>query len=193
MSARSELSGHFVGLVDIVFAVIVGVSLIGFFDDLKQGEPLLSFDTFVLFVSYVSVVLSWVGYHLSVARTPHTGAIGYCRFVIDLCILLAYLVLVYFFRSFGVIIFTYLTLFFLYLVWGCLKMWEHGCWGQQAPRYGWRLLSLAGAGAVALLWERGVRWEWPSPGWSVPFLLVLVACVLWYRFAPCVAPDREER
>ena len=184
MSVRSEMSKDLVGFVDIVFGVIIGVSLVGFFDDVREGVPLGSFGTCVLVVSYLSVVLSWVGYHQSIRERPHTPVVGYIRFGVDLVILLGYLVLVYFFDRFGLILGTYAALFFLYLLWGVLKMWEHALWPEQRTRYAWRLPSFAVTTGFAVAWHLGTRWYWPYPPWEVPPLAVVFACVVWYRYAP---------
>jgi hypothetical protein len=180
MNNRKALPGRVVGFVDMVFAVIIGVSLTGYFDALKRGEVTLwSFETWTLGLTYLAIVYSWVGYHKSIERRPHTDKIGVARFAVDLVILLVYFVLVYFFDDFGLIIQAFAVLFALYLGWGVLKMWEHRAWDEW-KRYAWRVPSLAVCLLVAGCWRAGIRFEWPE-GWHVFPLLTLVLSVYWYR------------
>ena len=91
------------------------------------------------------------------------------------------LVLIYFFERFLVIIYFYAVLFFMYLLWGVLKMQEHACWAEERRRYAWRAVALLLSLVVVVLWHLGLRWSWPYPGWHLPFLAVLLFCVIWYR------------
>ena len=180
MESCKQLPGRVVEFVDMVFAVIIGVSLTGYFDALKQGQVAWwSFKTWTLVGTYVAIVYSWVGYHESINRQPHTGRIGGARFILDLIILLVYFVLVYFFDDFGVVTKAFAVLFALYIAWGVLKMWEHGAWHER-PRYLKRLPSLGVSVVLAICWAVNVRFEMPQE-WHLFPLGMLVLSVYWYR------------
>lgn len=184
MEESREVSRSFIQLADIMFAVIISSSLVSFFDALRGGATLNAFSTYTLLASYVSVVLSWIGYHRSIQLYPHRGTIGTFRFILDLTILFGYLVLVYFYETFAVIVATYPLLFLAYLLWGCLKMWEHDLWKKQWVRYILRFPSLVVSVIILALWHVDIRLEWPYPGWDFLYLFLLVLCIVWYRFAP---------
>jgi hypothetical protein len=86
-------------LIDIVFGVIIGVS----FTDFKQIlVPIaLKFETFTLLLAYVTVVGSWIGYHIAIDKKADTSVF---RFITDLIILYLYFYLIYSIQNFPTVL-----------------------------------------------------------------------------------------
>jgi len=183
MDRRENLPDAVVGFVERVFAVIIGVSLTAPFNALKQGElKFWSFEAATLVGTYAVIIHSWVGYHDSVRHQPLTRGPGKWRFVLDLLILLDYFVLVYFFDRFDVVATAFAALFGLYFVWSFIKMLEYRAWTEW-PRFVTRFPSLLLAVVVAV--GLPARWGVLCPEqWDWVCLLVLIACVFWYRVGP---------
>lgn len=183
MEQRRKLPEAVGGFVDMVFAVIIGVSLTAPFDALKQGKPEFGlFEALTLLGTYAVIIYSWLGYHDSVRHQPLTRGWGSLRFVLDIFILVAYFVLVYFFDRFEVVTIAFAALFGLYFLWSFIKMLEYKAWTEW-PRFLIRspslLLALAFAFGLPARWQVLChdQWDWAC-------LFVLMACVLWYRLGP---------
>src|SRR5574341_1250073 len=96
---KIDIEQELVKFIDIVFSVIIGKSLWDLLPSIVKGE-VSTFNIFVLFVSYWSVVLSWIGYHKSIKLKAHKGIIGWVRFALDLLILIIYIILIQFYYKF---------------------------------------------------------------------------------------------
>jgi len=88
-SPSEERSRIYVDLIDIIFAIIIGVSFTDFKDILVPPVP--EFKTVALLLAYVTVVASWVGYHSGIKGYVHRN-VG--RFGIDLILVYLYFVLI---------------------------------------------------------------------------------------------------
>jgi hypothetical protein len=112
------VSEHYVAFIDIMFAVMVAESFASFKDELFAP----SFNLVVLVASYLTILTSWIFYHKSLDVLPEKGP---WRFVLDVCILFAYFVLITTHRSFDTIVLVYPVLWVLYLFWDALKSREY--------------------------------------------------------------------
>ena len=84
-----------------------------------------------LFLVYAFIISGWIGYHRSISKNPHKGALGNVRYVIDLAIIF----LVYYLVSianpssnarFGEAFeWVFPTIFALYLAWDIVKVLEY--------------------------------------------------------------------
>lgn len=116
---NEDTAKSFGDLVDIIFAVIIAESFVVF----VPTQPALSTaEYFVLALSYMTVIVSWVFYHMSKSnndyRTPY-------RFVVDLLILLTYWVLVAYISDPSFIVWAYAVMLWFYMLWGVLKISEY--------------------------------------------------------------------
>lgn len=103
MSDDKKLSDKFVLFIDLLYAVVVGVSLKKISDYL--GIPLKfsniwysdkNLSAFFLFVlSFLIVGRDWIAYHIEVLKTYHRNTkLGITRFIIDILILISFFLMV---------------------------------------------------------------------------------------------------
>jgi len=112
-------SRMYIGLIDVVFGVVVGVSFMGV--PATWSSP-LSFRSISLIIAYAMVVLSWVGYHRAIGPKPHKA---WFRFAIDLALLFVYFILVNFPQFPNTVLSAYLAMFSLYVLWEYIKAVEY--------------------------------------------------------------------
>ena len=184
-----DRSKHFVNLVDIIFAVIIAQSFIALSDSVLPLQ-LTTFNFFTLIVAYLTIILSWVGYHESINLQHHRS---WLRFALDLVILPVYLLLVNRFDDVGVFLLAFTILIILYLSWGVVKAWEYpkkkgaGC--NHRPDYYRYLLRLPYLPLVILVW---LFYEAHIPQASILSLeirgwisiAILGSIAILYRFQP---------
>ena len=118
-SEYKKTSEIYLRLADIIFGVIIAASFISFREDLIPFD--FSFRNMMLLVSYLIVVLSWVGYHKAVAEKPHKG---WTRFAIDLVLLFLYFYLI-FTENVEEFLLVTIGMFFLYLLWVAKRKFEY--------------------------------------------------------------------
>jgi len=116
---HKQISDIYLRLADVIFGVIIAASFFQFQDDLVPF--VFSFNTMMLLVAYIIVVLSWIGYHKAVEDKPHKD---WSRFVIDLVLLFLYFQLI-FTRNLEDFIWTNMLIFGLYLVWVIKRRFEY--------------------------------------------------------------------
>lgn len=76
-------------------------------------------------VCFLTVVLSWFGYHRAVAKKPHKeNALGMFRFIIDSTLVFIYSILLFKFSSLYVVILLLVLIFALYLIWDIILIFE---------------------------------------------------------------------
>jgi|SRR5437016_1653052 len=123
-----ERSKLFVGLIDIMFGVVIAQSLI--FQTSSSGIPSWASNIQQNFIqlgdallAYTLVVTSWIGYHESVKELPikHVG-----RFFIDILLLFFYYLAFINISSFRNTTSIIAIVFFLYLAWTIIRLYEYG-------------------------------------------------------------------
>ncbi len=89
-------------------------------------EP-LSFDLGALALGYLTVVLSWVGYHQSIIDKPIvlSERPGFLRFIVDVILLGLYWLLLVEFQSFVLQLLVLVYVYFFFVIWDTLKWREH--------------------------------------------------------------------
>jgi|GEM_PF-5823137 len=115
-----ERSRVYVDLVDIVFAIIIGVSFTDFKEILVPPTP--EFTTVTLLLAYVTVVASWVGYHRAVKDHVHKN-VG--RFAIDLILLYLYFVLINTVGNLTALLGIFPWIFGFYMIWMLMRFLEY--------------------------------------------------------------------
>lgn len=186
---KERISDRLVGLIDIVFAVVVGANLVAiFFGNSLQEWPslyeVINLPNMSLLLAYVAVVLSWVGYHRMIELNPYSlNKWGYIRFGIDFVIVFTYTVLMYSRESFSIFLAMFPLIFLLYACGGIVRMKEYG-------KVSWPKGSLIYTGLFLLNWITYFIWsslvldheilESIPMSWVVWFLTLLY--LFYYRW-----------
>ena len=134
-SGQSQVSDSRIGIdfIDPLFAVVISIS---FVEVMKQPwfEPAsgsfqmrYAFDIASLGLGYLTVVLSWVGYHLSIRSKPIRVETlpGFLRFIWDVVLLACYWLLLVKFESFWFVLLMLLIVNGVFVLWDQLKWWEY--------------------------------------------------------------------
>ena len=124
-SLERKLSDRLVSLVDIVFGVVFGLSIPTVFgSDTNITIPnswgnILTISNFALFVAYISIILSWIGYHKAMEQYPFKiGVGGSRRFFMDPVNVFFYAGLIYAWRNTLLFLSIFSIIFLFYLALG---------------------------------------------------------------------------
>lgn len=131
-SLERKLSDRLVSLVDIVFGVVFGLSIPTVFgSDTNITIPnswvnILTISNFALFVAYISIILSWIGYHKAMEQYPFKiGVGGSRRFFMDLAIVFLYAVLIYARSNTLLYLAIFPIIYLFYLAWDVMLNHEY--------------------------------------------------------------------
>ena len=121
---RAEpLAEYYVRLVDVIFAVTFTQTLVIYRNEIVAFSPRLLIETLVLV--YLTVALSWVGYHRSIMKYPYNrSAWSGLRVTLDVFILVVYAFLAFAAKEPPKVILGLATVFGLYAVDGCTRIAE---------------------------------------------------------------------
>lgn len=159
MGENGRFLGWFVTFGEILFAVVLGASLIEF-NEFLFPPVVSSLSFWALIVVYVAVITSWIGWHKSTSKYPYTDTIlGMTRAVVDGLIIVLYVALLYFGSRVEASLMEYLWAFFgvflLYGISGGLRLREtHDPRASQFPKiliHGGFMLVLVGIYKILLL------------------------------------------
>lgn len=222
MEENKKFLGWFVTLGEIVFAVVLGTSLIEF-NELLFPPIWSSLSFWALIVVYITVFTSWDGWHKSTSEYPYTDTrLGILRALADAVIIILYAALLYFGsraeESLMWYLWTFFLVFLLYLISGSLRQREtHDPRASQPP---WiricgavmlglaiiytilssqvsqlsvvRILFMVFPGIIVLFY-RYFR-EWRGLAWSAPHVLAIdVDGVLVEQVIPVLQKLERER
>jgi amino acid transporter len=151
---ESEIDGQYpsdsVTFIDVLFAVVMSLGLAKimtrpwFKPEPEGAAPAIAFEILVILIGYLTLLLSWWGYHRSIRRRRiPSGAIGQAIFAVDILILVGYWLLLVMFESFLFVLCVLLAIYLMYVIWDFL--W----WRKQRPEKDpkqWRRR------AVTILW-----------------------------------------
>ena len=152
--------------IDPLFAIVIHISFVegimkqDWFDDpslIVESWP-HAFELFVLGLAYVFVILSWVGYHISIIHYPLKPDTlpGLLRFGIDVLLLFLYWLLLLKFEQPQFEVLLLAVIFVLFIPWDILKRFE---WPERDnPK------------------RRGVTILWAG-------LFVVLALIYWFGFS----------
>jgi len=116
-----DRSGIYVIAIQIIFGVVIGVSLINYNAELVPIT--FSFEQGMVLVAFSTVIASLVGYSISVKARPHRN---FSRFVIDLILLYFYFQLIYSpLQNFEYFLLWFPLIFGLYVLWQYLQAKEY--------------------------------------------------------------------
>lgn len=186
--SQKERSRVYVKAIQILFAVIIGVSFTSYFEVLVPFQN--SFEQAMILVAFATVLASLVGYSITVGEKYHKK---YYRFIIDLILLYIYFQLIFSpLQSFEYFLTLLPIIFVLYAAWEILEFVE---WGGQIKK---RLANSIGVtlGFVAirvfyhfqeekiqLISENISSLEYTNVGyneWGI--LVVILGLVISYRY-----------
>lgn len=121
---RAEpLADYYVRLVDVIFAVTLTQTLVIYRNEIVAFSPRLLIETLALV--YLTVGLSWVGYHRSIMKYPYNrSAWSGFRVVLDIFILVVYAFLAFAAKEPPKVVMGLAVVFALYAVDGCARIAE---------------------------------------------------------------------
>jgi len=123
-SKEQSKSKIYVLTIQILFGIIIGISFTDYHKELVPFNP--SFETIMIFVAYATVLLSLVGYSITVKFRYHKKI---WRFILDIILLYLYYQLVYSPRTgFDYFLWIFPAIFFIYVIWQIL---EYGEWRNE--------------------------------------------------------------
>ncbi len=169
-----------INFIDPLFSVVLSMSFAQVYAEaawfknfwLIWKEPHFFEVATLVLIGYLTVILSWVGYHRSIKSSPiNVDAFwGRWRFGLDIVLLISYFVLLVSYVDFHRELWTLASVYFLFFVWDQMKRLETLGSGKKeamksAQRRGvtvlWFFLFLA----LALLYQFcPVEWPWAAFG-----------------------------
>ena len=175
-----------IDFIDLLFAIVVGegfsevMQAPWFTDPSKALDSPFYFHIGVLILGYLTVLLSWVFYHLSLKNAPATG---FWRFLCDIAMLGAYFLLLVKSENLALVLLLLAITFVLYYLWDQLKRREYLSRDKTPARRGVTVFWLPWfVGLATLVWFFGETGDISNPGWiDGLFLGLAVLFVLAYR------------
>lgn len=119
--------------IDPLFAVVMSISFVTVMETKWFKKPILiteeqtAFEILVLILGYLTVILSWVGYHQSIATKPIklSSKPGFYRFILDILLLIGYWLLLVKFESLWFVLLMLVLINFLFILWDQMKRLEY--------------------------------------------------------------------
>lgn len=119
-STSKTRSKIYVLTIQILFGIIIGISFTDYHNELVPFR--LNFETVMIFVAFATVLLSLVGYSITIKYRHHKN---FWRFTLDVFLLYIYYQLVYSPQnSFGYFLWIFPWIFGVYIVWQILEYRE---------------------------------------------------------------------
>ena len=144
-----------VTFIDLLFAVVISLGLTQimarpWFKSMADGTASgIAFEILVILLGYLTLILSWWGYHRSVkGRRYPEGLLGGAIFAVDILIVVGYWLLLVKFESFCVVLSVLLAIYVMYVVWDLL--W----WLKDRPKTDPKPRRRC---AVTILWDVALR------------------------------------
>lgn len=180
-----------IDFIDPLFAVVMHISFVEvmerpwFAPASANFQPSFAFDIGILLLGYSTVVLNWVGYHLSIRDKPIRIETfpGLLRFISDIALLACYWLLLVKFENLWFVLLMLAMVYWVFVVWDQLKWWEYKD-SDTPPTRRRRGISTFWAILFTLLfglyWVLGVGDETRGTGdWA--FLVVAHFATILYR------------
>lgn len=129
--------------VDPLFAVVISISLVEVMNrpwfEPASGSSFhahLIFDITSLALGYSTVVLSWVGYHISIKYSPILleKRAGFFRFILDVVLLGCYWLLLVKFENFWFVLLMLSTVHWVFVFWDQMKKREYASADSEGSR-----------------------------------------------------------
>ncbi len=137
-----------------------------------------AFDLVVFVLGFLTLTLSWYGYHASVSKKPllYEKVPGMLRFVLDVALVVLYGFVLLNFKSFRTVLYLLMVIYGLYIVWDLLKIWEH--WDQ----YGRYSFSIYRRECVTAFWFAVFFMLWVARDCLGPWCCLTAAIVSTFLY-----------
>jgi hypothetical protein len=130
--ANGKQDGIVIDFIDPLFAVVLHISFVEvmskpWFSDLRLiFRPPFFFQLGTLFLVYITIINSWIGYHQSIKTSPIDVAKfwGRCRFLLDIVLLIFYFILVTGYEDFRRELWVLVVIFLIFVLWDQCKRAE---------------------------------------------------------------------
>lgn len=187
---EKDLSDVYVHFIDILFAVVIGQSFVllsseGWFASWLAQPFQNAFGIATLFLVYVLLVTSWVGYHQSTQSFPIKSV---WRFIIDIILLFVYYMGFVYAGNFYTVIAIFASAFTLYTIWDIFRLKEYYSEKKLRRRLLKRLAISVGFTVgflIIVLLYPSICSLIPGFQWAFLFLVALLLIVYrilkWYR------------
>lgn len=131
-NGEDNLKSIVINFIDPLFSVVLSMSFAQIFDKewFKDSRLILNeptkFEVATLILGYLTVIMSWVGYHRSIKATPINvdTKSGRWRFGIDIILLIAYFVLLVSYSNFRRELWLLMFINLIFIPWDLLKRRE---------------------------------------------------------------------
>lgn len=139
-NGKSETAG--LDFLDFIFTVAISVGLTPEVLQIQGVTGLLSekwvqlgqwpskdelFNLLVFFLGFLTLTLSWFGYHASIISRPlkYNSGFGMVRFIMDVLLVIIYGIILLHYKSFGAVLTLIIIIHFLFVIWDYLKIKEY--------------------------------------------------------------------
>ena len=153
-----------VTFIDVLFAVVMSLGLPQvmaqpwFKSASWSAAPTIVFEVLVILLGYLTLLLSWWGYHRSLYRRGiyESTWTGKSLFTVDILILVGYWLLLVRFENFLFVLCVLATVYVLYICWNCLRSRQDSetCpkqWRRRGVTILWTLVLLVILGIYGVL------------------------------------------
>jgi hypothetical protein len=139
------------------------------------------FHLLIFSLGFLTLTLSWFGYHASIIFRPlrYDSTYGMIRFIMDVLLVVLYGVILISYKNFGVVLGLHIVVYFLFVVWDLLKIREHKATfkakpGNNLQRYRREWVTFI---SFMLFFALGVSYFWfelwPKVGLSLALLITV--------------------
>lgn len=184
-----RISDHLVGLIDILFAVVVGSS----FTKLVLTEEIIKSPSFediitvpnvAFFIAYYAVILSWIGYHSMIEDFPYKykSLSGIFRFMEDVLIVFVYIITIYSRKNLLLFLILFMSIFILYTVNDCIRAKEHKNYDKQKIKS----FTFSIFFGINLILYYILNYVYPISNASYIALILTFLLVTYYRFGSMI-------
>jgi hypothetical protein len=144
-NTENRASRHYVSFIEVLYAVVVGETIFTYSEEFFSSPTTLS--TFALFVTYCSIISSFIFWHGAIVEYPHKNS---SRFFVDITVLIFYLHIIFNHSNIDALLVGFIGLYFLYLFWDFLTRIEHG---RKASRLITSTINLCIVGIIYVVRE----------------------------------------
>jgi 5'(3')-deoxyribonucleotidase len=183
---NKKLLQYPITLVEILFAVVIGASILRF-SDLLFPPTYTTLNFWALIVAYFTAITSWFGWHKSTNKYPYTDSgAGRLRSSLDAFIVGVYVALLFFGSKvdelFSFYLWGFVLVFILYLIVGELRRIEYEVQASQVSKIVYHLIAVSVVAIAFTILEKAFPQHSEVVSWIFVFLpLVIMASFRWFR------------
>jgi hypothetical protein len=176
-----------IDFLDPLFAIAIHIGFAeGILKELPAGKERTTFDYWVFSLGFITLMLSWIGYHQSIKKRPLVEYSSFnflnVRFWFDVLCVMLYAAMMIYYLSLAKVVWFIVLVFACYVIWDIAKILEKvgiRVWGvRENVSLVFLLLSLLLAWIQEIVASRG-QLEF----YAVAILAAAYGLVIGYRFA----------